>query len=752
MLDFTSFDVDGVPPRCSHDFVDVFTRVRDPYESLLDVPLHGRYCGSEPEELPHLLVSMHNNFILGFYSDAKDVDYGFSANYSFIDDGIYITGTPGPHPACGQTIRGRNIPLGHIRSPTYPGVYPDNILCYYKLQGTPGQRIRFTFLDLDLHDGGAHCPFDHVKVYDGMTNEAPVIGTYCGKKYHGMSIYSTTENMHIEFRTQSGRIQRKGFLAEFEISNRFINLDFIHSDGKHVRGTQCDQRVFSNGETNGTINSPNYPSTYPLNVSCTYYIDGLVDTQNLEKVEFAFDRFDIPTISESIIISNLRCDNGYVKAYLRGQNIIDSKPDEVLCGRDLPGELVTNNPRLALIFISNGTHSGRGFRGHYRFVTNYDIPGTPASTSAMCHFLYHSDSQKVGRFNSPRHPANYPDDINCVYEFYMKKNERLRITFENFKVSVGNFNNCTLDYLHLYTLMPDGSEIDMGTLCNQFLPGPVVSEEGAMGMKINFHSNQDGKVDRGFRARYEFYVPAPIMMCNRNYTDGGGGIIRHPTAPNKYDKNRTCEYFIIGHQYSRILLTFDVFSMEGQLESQGCGNAVLLVYRTRSGPPDYQLCGRSIPSALIMSEDNFLRMKFVTSHNSNGAKGFRIVWTEIMPTTAGSCDGFKCLRSGYCISKRLLCDGYSNCGVDDDSDEMETQCGSSYSDHGVLHIILGIVVALVVIVFIVVCALHRRRKIRKKKNKKEIEVRYVTRGSTPHRDGSASEKMLKERTEKVSIV
>lgn len=78
--------------------------------------------------------------------------------------------------------------------------------------------------------------------------------------------------------------------------------------------------------------------------------------------------------------------------------------------------------------------------------------------------------------------------------------------------------------------------------------------------------------------------------------------------------------------------------------------------------------------------------------------------------------------------------------------------GSSYSDHGVLHIILGIVVALVVIVFIVVCALHRRRKIRKKKNKKEIEVRYVTRGSTPHRDGSASEKMLKERTEKVSIV
>lgn len=81
-----------------------------------------------------------------------------------------------------------------------------------------------------------------------------------------------------------------------------------------------------------------------------------------------------------------------------------------------------------------------------------------------------------------------------------------------------------------------------------------------------------------------------------------------------------------------------------------------------------------------------------------------------------------------------------------------TSGGSSYSDHGILHIILGIVIALVFVVFVIVCALHRRRKIRKKKNKKEIEVRYVTRGSTPHREGSVTEKMLKERTEKVSIV
>ena len=83
--------------------------------------------------------------------------------------------------------------------------------------------------------------------------------------------------------------------------------------------------------------------------------------------------------------------------------------------------------------------------------------------------------------------------------------------------------------------------------------------------------------------------------------------------------------------------------------------------------------------------------------------------------------------------------------------------GPAYSDHSVLHIILGVVITLIVLVFIIVCILHRRRKVRKRKNKKEIEVRYVTRGSTPNRTGpahagGAGDKLLKERTEKVSIV
>ena len=62
--------------------------------------------------------------------------------------------------------------------------------------------------------------------------------------------------------------------------------------------SECDQRVLSTGESNGTITSPGYPDRYPLNVTCRYYVDGLVDRQNLEKARLTFEYFDLPIIKE----------------------------------------------------------------------------------------------------------------------------------------------------------------------------------------------------------------------------------------------------------------------------------------------------------------------------------------------------------------------------------------------------------------------------------------------------------------------
>ena len=50
--------------------------------------------------------------------------------------------------------------------------------------------------------------------------------------------------------------------------------------------------------------------------------------------------------------------------------------------------------------------------------------GTPAPDGS-CHFTYRSMSRKFGRFNSPRHPANYPSSTNCTYIFLATANEQV---------------------------------------------------------------------------------------------------------------------------------------------------------------------------------------------------------------------------------------------------------------------------------------------------------------------------------------
>lgn len=83
------------------------------------------------------------------------------------------------------------------------------------------------------------CPFDFVKIYDGYTKEAPVIGTFCGNYNSSTVLYSTAEALHVEFVTGQGRVlfgkpvmdqeadfkfERKGFNITYEFSDQFVDL------------------------------------------------------------------------------------------------------------------------------------------------------------------------------------------------------------------------------------------------------------------------------------------------------------------------------------------------------------------------------------------------------------------------------------------------------------------------------------------------------------------------------------------------
>ncbi|KAA0197040.1 hypothetical protein HAZT_HAZT007095, partial [Hyalella azteca] len=171
--------------------MDIFTEATDPNKDLLKTPFGGRYCGKIS---PRLRISWHKTIHIAFFTDNNITTPDlFSGTYKFINDSKYSVGVKAPDQDCGFVVNVDVKKHGEFLSPTYPGVYPKNITCYWKFVGKHDQRIRLEFRDFDLFYGGPHCPFDHVKMFDGGDTFAPLIGTYCGQQ-RNLVVFSSSSS------------------------------------------------------------------------------------------------------------------------------------------------------------------------------------------------------------------------------------------------------------------------------------------------------------------------------------------------------------------------------------------------------------------------------------------------------------------------------------------------------------------------------------------------------------------------------
>lgn len=72
---------------------------------------------------------------------------------------------------------------GNFSSPQYPSSYPSNIRCHWTIRLPPGYRVKVFFLDLELEGPNSltkTCDFDHLAAFDGASEEAPLLGNWCG--------------------------------------------------------------------------------------------------------------------------------------------------------------------------------------------------------------------------------------------------------------------------------------------------------------------------------------------------------------------------------------------------------------------------------------------------------------------------------------------------------------------------------------------------------------------------------------------
>lgn len=77
-----------------------------------------------------------------------------------------------PRSACGGTLRG---PEGSFSSPNFPGSYPPNALCIWRIEVGAGLAIQLRMETFSV-EGTASCLFDRVELYEeqGTGGTAPV--------------------------------------------------------------------------------------------------------------------------------------------------------------------------------------------------------------------------------------------------------------------------------------------------------------------------------------------------------------------------------------------------------------------------------------------------------------------------------------------------------------------------------------------------------------------------------------------------
>eukprot|EP00073_Rattus_norvegicus_P047115 XP_017449270.1 PREDICTED: CUB domain-containing protein 2 [Rattus norvegicus] len=153
-LVFVDFQVEG-SEECMYDHVTVLGAPG---------PAHGHhYCGSTR---PPTLVSLGHELQVVFKSDFNIGGRGFKAHYF-----------------SGECQEVFTAVRGNFSSPQYPGAYPNNIRCHWTIRLPPGYRVKVFVLDLGLEEPNSltrTCDFDHLAAFDGASEEAKLLGKWCG--------------------------------------------------------------------------------------------------------------------------------------------------------------------------------------------------------------------------------------------------------------------------------------------------------------------------------------------------------------------------------------------------------------------------------------------------------------------------------------------------------------------------------------------------------------------------------------------
>ncbi|XP_071829747.1 tolloid-like protein 1 isoform X2 [Apostichopus japonicus] len=351
-LQFRDFQLEGTE-LCKYDFVEI----RGGFSPDAD-RIGNRLCGSD---IPETVTSPSNTLYIQFKSDSTVSKKGFFATFfADMDEcennngecqhtcintlGSYMctcrngftlheNGHDCKESKCQKEITDVS---GVITSPNFPDNYPKRKQCSWHIIATPGHRVELDFDEFDL-EAHQECAYDHVRIYDGDSDERLGLGTFCGHHLPD-DILSSGNHMFISFYSDAS-VSRPGFSAR----HRTVC-------GGTLMATHGQLSLYSHAE----LSDGNYPSQ----ADCLWTI---IAPQGWT-IRFWFVLFDIELETE--------CGYDYVEIE-EGFETLGK-----YCGERLPPDIVTSGDELTIHFVSDDTIHRKGFHAKYQLDDEivYDLP------------------------------------------------------------------------------------------------------------------------------------------------------------------------------------------------------------------------------------------------------------------------------------------------------------------------------------------------------------------------------------------
>ncbi|XP_024947833.1 uncharacterized protein LOC107274742 isoform X2 [Cephus cinctus] len=263
------------PTKCTYKFIpDVGQRVELQIYRLLSIGRHNgtaceggwleleggaRVCGrNERFDRPVVLFSDKSVAILHMQINENTTRSQFLAYFSFASNASSSVGLParGGKPVsnevCDWEYDEKSCRKGCIlTSPGYPGLYPPNTRCRYRITSSPRVTVNLNFTSVLLSHN--HCTSDYIAVYEGRETTSSLLKMLCGNDR--TNVVHVGSQLLVEFRSgpEVPPFNYNGFVATLsfvEITTEAPTTVTMESTSKTLEMIRSPSRSSHNGRYN----------------------------------------------------------------------------------------------------------------------------------------------------------------------------------------------------------------------------------------------------------------------------------------------------------------------------------------------------------------------------------------------------------------------------------------------------------------------------------------------------------------------